>query len=102
MSQIIVIATLKLSNKNMLDDWKVLSRQIGEELEGQDGFIYRDSVVGEDGIISCILKWESKEQQEKFMTELEARSDMITNLRMDEFERIVDVSTIKQEFLEVI
>ena len=102
MSQIIVIATLKLSNKNMLDDWKVLSRQIGEDLEGQDGFIYRDSVVAEDGMISCILKWESKEKQEKFMTELAARSDMITNLRMDEFERIVDVSTIKQEFLEVI
>jgi len=102
MSQIIVIATLKLSNKNMLDDWKVLSRQIGEELEGQDGFIYRDSVISEDGTISCILKWESKIHQERFMEDLSSRTDMITNMRMDEFERVVDVSSIKQEFLEVL
>jgi len=102
MSQIIVIAKLKLNNKNLLDDWKSLSREIGEDLEGADGFIYRDSVINEDGSISCILKWESREHQEKFMADLSARSDMITNMRMENFERIVDVSTIKQEFLEVI
>jgi len=102
MSQIIVIAKLELNNKNLLDDWKVLSRQIGEDLEGEDGFIYRDSVINGDGTISCILKWESKVHQEKFMADLTERSDMITNMRMEEFERVVNVSTIKQEFLEII
>ena len=102
MSQIIVIATLKLNHKNMLDDWKILSKHIGDDLEGQDGFIYRDSVIAKDGMISCILKWESKAYQEKFMTALTARTDMITTMRMDEFERVVDVSTIKQEFLDIV
>ncbi|HIQ47696.1 MAG TPA: hypothetical protein EYH57_08770 [Sulfurovum sp.] len=102
MSQIIVIARLELNKKNMLDEWKVLSRQIGEDLEGEDGFIYRDSVIHDDGSISCILKWESRAHQEKFMEDLAARTDMITNMRMEDFERIVNVSTIKQEFLEII
>jgi len=102
MSQIIVIATLKLNPGNMLDSWKTLSKQISGDLEGEDGFIYRDSVVKEDGTILCILKWESRAQQEKFMEDLAARTDMITSMRMDEFERVVDVSSIKQEFLEII
>jgi hypothetical protein len=102
MNQIIVIATLKLTNKNMLNDWKLLSKQIGDDLEGVDGFVYRDSVIAEDGTISCILKWESKVQQEKFMKDLAARTDMITTMRMDEFERVVDVSSIKQEFLDIV
>lgn len=102
MSQIIVIATLELNKKNLLDDWKRLSKEIGDDLAGEEGFIYRDSVINEDGTISCILKWESREHQEKFMADLAGRSDMMTNMRMESFERIVNVSTIKQEFLEVL
>ena len=72
MSKIMIMTTLKLKNENEVDAWKVMSTKIDKDLEGVDGFISRDSVRKDDGLIYCILKWESKEQQEKFMANLAA------------------------------
>jgi len=102
MSQIMVIATIKLNNKNLLDDWNVLSKKISDDLEGQDGFISRDVVRKDNRTILCLLKWESKAQQQKFMAEIAERTDLVTEMIMNEFERVVDAANIKQEFLEIL
>ena len=102
MSKIMVIATLRLNDESLLDDWKVISAQITATLEGQDGFIYRDSCRGEDGLIYCILKWESRAKQEKFMSEFMARTDEQSQAAMKEFERVVNVESMTKEILEII
>ncbi len=102
MSKIMVIATLTLNDESFLADWKVISEKINADLQGQDGFISRDSVRAEDGLIYCILKWESKAQQEKFMEILAQRDDEESLALMQEFGRVVNVESIKKEFLEVL
>jgi hypothetical protein len=102
MSKIMVITTLRLNNESLLGEWKVISQKINKDLEGQDGFISRDSVCKEDGLIYCILKWESKAQQEKFMAALMARDDIASNMMMEDFAHIVNVETMTKEFLEVL
>ncbi len=102
MKKIMVIATLKLNDESLLEDWKVISDKITVDLTGQDGFISRDSVRGEDGLIYCILKWESKEKQEQVMTEIMARTDDASIAMMTEFGRVVDMESMTKEFLEVL
>jgi len=102
MGQIIVIATLRLNDEDLLGDWKVISQKIDDDLEGQDGFISRDVARSEDGSIYCILKWESKAKQEKFMGELMARSDEESMAMMAEFGRVVNVEGMTKEVLEVL
>ena len=102
MSKIMVITTLRLNNENLLAEWKAISEKINKDLEGQDGFISRDSVRKEDGLIYCILKWESKAQQEKFMQVLSARDDMASNMMMEDFASIVNIESMTKEFLEVL
>ena len=97
-----VIATLRLNNESLLGEWKAISQKIDKDLEGQDGFISRDSVRKDDGFIYCILKWESKAQQEKFMAVLTARDDIASNMMMEDFAHIVNVDTMTIEFLEVL
>jgi len=102
MSKIMVIATLKLNSEDLLEDWKVISKKITADLTGQDGFISRDSVRGEDGLIYCILKWASKSQQEAFMAGLIARKDEESLAMMTEFGRVVNVESMSKEFFEVL
>ena len=102
MSKIMVIATLRLNDENLLEDWKEISAKITADLTGQDGFISRDSVRAEDGLISCILKWESKAHQEKFMEALMARSDEESMALMADFGRVVNVEGMTREFLSVL
>jgi len=102
MSKIMVIATLRLNDESMLAEWKVISDNITEDLTGQDGFISRDSVQAEDGLIYCILKWESKAHQEKFMEALMARTDDKSMAMMAEFGKVVNVEGMTREFLEVV
>ena len=97
-----VIAKLRLRDESLLEDWKVISTKITEDLIGVDGFISRDSVRAEDGLIYCILKWESKAQQEKFMEALMARNDEDSMVLMADFGRVVDVENMSKEFLEVL
>ena len=102
MSKIMVIATLKLNSEDLLEEWKVISKNITADLTGQDGFISRDSVRREDGLIYYILKWESKAQQEAFMAGLMARKDEESLAMMAEFGRVVNVESMTREFLEVL
>ncbi|RUM75764.1 MAG: hypothetical protein DSZ12_03080 [Sulfurovum sp.] len=102
MNEIVVIATLRLNDESLLEDWKVISDKIDVDLVGQDGFISRYVGRREDGLIYCILKWESKAKQEKFMTALMARTDKESQAMMEEFGRIVNVEGMKREFLEVL
>ncbi len=97
-----VIATLKLNDESLLEDWKVISRNISADLEGVDGFISRDSVRDDNGLIYCILKWESRAQQEKFMSELMSRTDEESQKMFAEFARVVDMESMTKEILEVL
>jgi hypothetical protein len=97
-----VMATLRLNDESLLDDWKVISDNITADLKGRDGFISRDVVRADDGLIYCILKWESKAQQEKFMAELMARTDEESMVMMADFARIVNVDGMTREFFEVL
>jgi len=102
MEKIMVIATLKLNDENLLDDWRIISAKITEELVDEDGFLSRDVIRGDDGVISCILKWESKEKQEKFMNALIARTDEESLAMMAEFGRIVDAKNMTREYFKVL
>jgi len=97
-----VIAKLKLNNENLLEDWKTISKKIDSDLAGADGFISRDSVQGEDGMIYCVLKWESKSQQEKFMADVMSRTNEESQAMMAEFGRVVDMESMSKEFFEVL
>ena len=102
MSQIMVIAKLSLNEESLLEDWKNISAKIDADLESVDGFISRDSVRGEDGLIYCILKWQSKAHQEKFMADLTSRTDEQSVAMFAEFARVVNVEGMSREFLEVL
>ena len=102
MSKIMIITTLTLKSENLLDEWKALSAKIDQDLAGADGFISRDVVRKEDGTIYCILKWESTEQQVKFMAALAARDDIVSNMMMEDFANIVDVANMTKESFEVL
>jgi len=102
MSKIMVMAKLRLNDENLLEDWKVISAQIDKDLVGVDGFISRDVVQADDGLIYCILKWESRAQQEKFMEELMERTDEESMAIMVEFARVVNVEEISKEFLTIV
>lgn len=102
MSKIMVMAKLRLNDENLLEDWKVISAQIDKDLVGVDGFISRDVVQADDGLIYCILKWESRAQQEKFMEELMERTDEESMAIMVEFARVVNVEEMSKEFLAIV
>ena len=102
MNEIMVIAKLKLNNEQLLGDWKILSEKIDTDLAGVDGFISRDSLQGEDGTIYCVLKWESKSKQEKFMEELMSRTSEESQLMMEEFGRVVNIESLSKDFFEVL
>lgn len=100
MSKIMVMATLRLHNEALLEAWKELSSKITADLQGVKGFISRDSVRSEDGLIYCILKWESRADQEAFMEAFMARPD--ANALMQEFGEIVDVQSMTREYFDIL
>ena len=100
MQSIIQVTLLELNNKNLLDEWKKMSDGISESLQGVSGFIYRDSGVGEDGKIYCILKWESIEKHDAFDEILQASDKFKT--AMVKFTEIVNMETMKSKVLKVI
>jgi len=96
------ITKLTLNDERLLEDWKVLSKKINEDLAGVDGFISRDSVCGDDGLIYCILKWESKEHQEKFQEYTLSRTDDEFKKMFSELGRIMNMKSLSREFLEIL
>ena len=99
MQNILAHISLKLNDNSLIDDWKKMSDGITESLKNVDGFIYRDSAVGEDGTVYCFIKWESMEKQEAFRKILE--SDAFKN-EMVEFAKIVNMESMKAEILQVV
>ena len=93
------MATLRLNDESLLEDWKKMSAEITADLQGRKGFISRDSVRAEDGLIYCILKWESKAYQEAFMESLMARPESMA--MMAEFGRVVNVEGMTKEYFEL-
>jgi hypothetical protein len=102
MNKIMAITKLNLNNENLLEDWKVLSKKINADLAGTDGFISRDSAYGEDGLVYCILKWESKEYQEKFQKYTLSRSDEEFKKMFAELGRIMNMKNMSREFFELL
>lgn len=100
MTKIVMIVSFELNDPSLIEDWKKISAMISDDLAGVDGFIYRDSAISEDKTVFCILKWNSKEHQQKFRAELESSKEWPA--MMADFARIVNMETMKQEFLEVL
>ncbi|SMN00396.1 hypothetical protein SPONN_1650 [uncultured Candidatus Thioglobus sp.] len=99
MSEYFVIMSFELNDKNLMDDWKALSKEIDEDIAKAEGFISRDSGVDEDGRVYCLVKWKSKMHQENFRTQLEARTDYAEI--MQDFARIGNMETSVNQMIEV-
>ena len=100
MNEVILYITFKLNNDDLLDDWIKMSKMIDSTLEGVEGFISRDSTKDENGVIACIVKWSSTDVQKKYRQQLEESENFATI--MQDFEKIVNLQSMKQEFLEVL
>lgn len=100
MNEVILLITFKLNSDDMLKDWIKMSRMIDSTLQGIDGFISRDSTKNEDGVISCIVKWSNKDVQKSYRAKLESNENF--SKIMEDFSKIVNLETMKQEFLEVL
>jgi len=98
----ITITKLKLNDESLLEDWKVLSKKINADLAEVDGFISRDVVRGEDGVIYCIIKWESKEHQEKFQSHTMSHTDDEFQKMFAELGRVMNMESMTREFFEVL
>lgn len=80
MNQYFIIMSFEL-HQRQLENWKTLSKEIDIDIAKADGFISRDSGIDEDGRVYCLVKWQSKTQQETFRRQLEAGNnwgDMMT------------------------
>jgi len=99
MQNVIAIVSFKLNDANLLGEWKIISDNINQSLNGVDGFISRDSAIGEDGKVYCILKWENVEKQNAFKKVLQ--SDEFKG-RFESFGKIVNIETMNSENLKVI
>jgi len=99
MENIIVMASFELNEIGLLNDWKKMSNGITESLKKVDGFIARDSVIGEDNKVYCIVKWENLEKRTAFSKTME---DDSFKDQMVEFSRIVNMETMKSDIYKVI
>ena len=99
MNSIVALISFELNNENLLPEWKKMSDGINESLKEVDGFIYRDSAIGEDGKVYCIVKWENTEKQAAFKKIMESEA---FQEKMKEFGKFVNMTTMKSEMLKVI
>ena len=100
MSKVMMIISFELNNMDLLDEWKGMSAMINSDLEGVDGFISRDSLKGSDDKIYCVIKWDTKKQQEAYRVKLEAKKEWPEMSKS--FERLVNMKTMTNEILEVL
>lgn len=92
MSGFFVLVSFELNNKGLLSDWKILSKEIDDDISSVKGFISRDSGIDEQGYVYCLLKWQSRTYQEAFMRQLESRDDWPKT--MEDFGRIANMETM--------
>jgi len=99
MSEYFVIMSFELNEKDLIDDWKALSKEIDEDIAKADGFISRDSGIDEHGRVYCLVKWQSKAHQETFKKLLEARQEWPQ--MMQHFSSIVNIETSTNQAIEI-
>ncbi len=102
--EIYVIAKFKLqeNSEEKIVEWKKISDIITEDMNNNaEGLIFRDSVIDEEGNVQCILKWDSKESQEKFEKIMNERFKNEPEL-MERFGKIGDMSTMSKDFFDVV
>ena len=100
MSTIKIIATLQLNNPELLEEWKVISADINEDLKNNArGFISRESGIDADGLVYCILEWESREASEKFRKGLSSRPDFME--KMEDFSRVVNMESMTKKIVDL-
>ncbi len=96
--EIIQLVSFELINSNLKEEWKKMSDQISAGLQGEDGFIYRDSAIDENGKVYCILKWESKEKAEASRKRMQKKYQDA----MESFAKIANMDTMSSELLQVV
>ncbi len=102
MNNVYVIAKFTLKDPSLKDEWKVLSDKITEDIKANaKGFIFRDVLVDDEGNVQCILKWESREDQEAFKKVMDERFKNEPEL-MEQISKFADMSTMSKEVLEVL
>jgi predicted ribosome quality control (RQC) complex YloA/Tae2 family protein len=99
MKKVIQIVSFELNDKNLLEEWKVMSAEITAQLKNAPGFIYRDSAIEENGKIYCVLKWESIESQKAVRKMMESPE---MEEKMEAFGKIANLQTMEEKFLEVV
>ena len=99
MKSIITLVSFKMNDQNLAKEWKEMSDHITDSLTKIEGFISRDSAIGEDGTVYCFIKWESAEKQEAFNKVME--SDAFKK-EMEAFAKIANMESMKSEMLNVI
>ena len=101
MKEIYQIAKFKLNSLELKDEWKKMSKEIGEDMAGTTGLIFRDSTIDEEGNVQCILKWESEEAQKQSEEEFQIMCKEQPEI-MDNFGKLANMSTMTEEILNVI
>jgi len=94
------MVSFELNSKELLTDWKELSKVINEDLQSVDGFISRDSAQDENGLVYCIVRWKDESFQEKFMQKFSASPSFESD--MAEFGRIVNMETMVSKTLNIL
>jgi hypothetical protein len=92
MSRFFVLVSFELNDKGLLDDWKILSKEIDDDISGVKGFVSRDSGIDEQGYVYCLLKWQSKTYRKTFMKQLESKDDWPKI--MEDFGRVANMETM--------
>ena len=102
MKNIYVLVSFKLQSLDLKDEWKKLSDNITADMKANaKGLIFRDATLDKEGNAHCIIKWESREDQEAFKAIMDERFKNEPEL-MENFGKIVDLTTMKKEITEVL
>ena len=98
MSKYFVIVSFEL-HKGQLENWQTLSKEIYQDLKTADGFISRDSGIDENKRVYCLVKWQSKTQQESNMKRLESGDNWGNT--MARFGSIANMDTMQSNNLDI-
>lgn len=99
MSGYFINMSFELNDKNLLEDWKILSKEIDKDIARADGFVSRDSGIDEDGRVYCLVKWQSKAHQENFRKQLESRAEWPE--MMQQFSNIANMESAINKAIEI-
>lgn len=99
MGEYFVIMSFELNDKNLVNDWQALSKEIDKDISKADGFISRDSGIDENGRVYCLVKWQSKAHQENFKKLLESRKEWPQ--MMQHFASIANMETSTNQTIKI-